>query len=164
MAHEHGFKGLVADARRRRRWRWRGSYQPDAITLDLDLPDMDGWTVLDRLKHDPATRHIPVHIISVDEEAQRGLQLGAHRLPARSRSTARRSTRRFAAIHELRRAAGQAACWSSRTTTSQRQSIVELIGNGDVETTAVGTGEEALAALAGAARSTAWCSTSACPT
>ena len=38
---------------------------------------MDGWTVLDRLKHDPATRHIPVHIISVDENWQRGLRLGA---------------------------------------------------------------------------------------
>ena len=47
-------------------------YQPDAITLDIDLPVMDGWTVLDRLKHDPATRHIPVHIISMLEEAQRG--------------------------------------------------------------------------------------------
>jgi len=48
-------------------------FKPDAIMLDIRLPEMDGWTVLDRLKHDPNTRHIPVHIIS---GRQRGLQLG----------------------------------------------------------------------------------------
>jgi len=45
--------------------------------LDIRLPGMDGWTVLDRLKHDPNTRHIPVHMISVELERQRSLQLGA---------------------------------------------------------------------------------------
>src|SRR5207247_6390089 len=52
-------------------------FHPDAITLDIALPDMEGWTVLDRLKHEKATRHIPVHIISADEEGARGLKLGA---------------------------------------------------------------------------------------
>jgi len=47
-------------------------FKPDAIMLDIRLPEMDGWTVLDRLKHDPNTRHIPVHIISVESERQRG--------------------------------------------------------------------------------------------
>ena len=50
---------------------------PNAITLDIALPDMAGWTILDRLKHDPATRHIPVHVISGDENRRRGLALGA---------------------------------------------------------------------------------------
>src|SRR6201999_3343079 len=46
-------------------------------TLDITLPDMAGWTILDRLKHDPATRHIPVHVITGDEDRRRGLVLGA---------------------------------------------------------------------------------------
>src|SRR5581483_11322043 len=76
MAHDKGFKAVVAtrgesglDLARR--------YAPDAITLDIELPDMEGWTVLDRLKHEKATRHIPVHIISADEESSRGMKLGA---------------------------------------------------------------------------------------
>ncbi|MDP2338786.1 MAG: HAMP domain-containing protein, partial [Bacteroidota bacterium] len=52
-------------------------YKPDAITLDLNLPDVDGWTLLDRLKLDPDMRHIPVHIITVEEERMRGMHRGA---------------------------------------------------------------------------------------
>ena len=76
LAHERGLKALVA---------LRGSsalslareFKPGAITLDINLPDMAGWTFLDRLKHDPATRHIPVHIISGDDNRRFGLALGA---------------------------------------------------------------------------------------
>ena len=76
QAHDHHLKALVA---------LRGSialalareFKPGAITLDINLPDMAGWTILDRLKHDPSTRHIPVHIISGDENRRRGLALGA---------------------------------------------------------------------------------------
>jgi CheY-like chemotaxis protein len=52
-------------------------YQPGAITLDVRLPDMSGWTLLDRLKHDPQTAHIPVHVISGHENNTRGFALGA---------------------------------------------------------------------------------------
>ena len=52
-------------------------YSPTAITLDIFLPDMPGWTVLNNLKLDPATRHIPVQIISLEEERQHGLSRGA---------------------------------------------------------------------------------------
>ena len=79
-----------------RRWRWPASIKPDAITLDIQLPDMDGWTVLDRLKHDPPTRHIPVHIISVEEELAARLRLGRSALqePARQKGiSSRRSSR-----------------------------------------------------------------------
>ena len=51
--------------------------KPDAVTLDLRLPDIDGWVLLDRLKHDPTTRHIPVHVISGLDEERRGLHNGA---------------------------------------------------------------------------------------
>jgi HAMP domain-containing protein/signal transduction histidine kinase/DNA-binding response OmpR family regulator len=76
VAHDRGLKAVVA---------LRGStalslareFKPGAITLDINLPDMVGWTILDRLKHDPATRHIPVHIISGDENRRRGVALGA---------------------------------------------------------------------------------------
>ena len=76
VARESGFKGIVA---------LDGStalalakeLQPDAITLDLKLPDVDGWVVLDLLKHGAETRHIPVNVISVDDEARDCLHMGA---------------------------------------------------------------------------------------
>src|SRR5207302_6881613 len=52
-------------------------HQPTAITLDIFLPDMLGWTVLSHLKQDPAARHIPVQIITAVEERQHGLERGA---------------------------------------------------------------------------------------
>ncbi len=76
MAREAGFKGVVTGegagvlplAKR---------FRPDAITLDIGLPDMDGFALLDLLKRNPETRHIPVHIISADEQTKLGLGLGA---------------------------------------------------------------------------------------
>jgi len=50
---------------------------PDAITLDIKLPDIDGWRVLHRLKNDPKTRHVPVLVITTDEDRERGLRMGA---------------------------------------------------------------------------------------
>ena len=75
-AHELGFKGLIV-AEGETALQVVPEIGPAAITLDLLLPDMDGWVVLDRLKHDPSTRHIPVHVISVDDSWQRGIRLGA---------------------------------------------------------------------------------------
>ncbi|HNT75763.1 MAG TPA: response regulator [Anaerolineae bacterium] len=51
--------------------------RPDAIILDLNLPQLNGWAVLDRLKEDPATRHIPVHIMSVEDETLDAYRHGA---------------------------------------------------------------------------------------
>ena len=52
-------------------------YRPTGILLDVMLPGMDGWTVIERLKDNPATRHVPVHFISAVDEANRGRELGA---------------------------------------------------------------------------------------
>jgi CheY-like chemotaxis protein len=52
-------------------------FRPDVITLDIGLPDMDGYALLDLLKRSPDTRHIPVHIISADEQHRLGLSIGA---------------------------------------------------------------------------------------
>jgi signal transduction histidine kinase/DNA-binding response OmpR family regulator/HAMP domain-containing protein len=76
LAHDRGIRALVA-LRGATALPLAREFRPGAITLDITLPDMAGWTVLDRLKHDPATRHIPVHVITGDENRRRGLALGA---------------------------------------------------------------------------------------
>jgi signal transduction histidine kinase/DNA-binding response OmpR family regulator/HAMP domain-containing protein len=76
MAHERGFKAVVVGRGAAAIARAR-ELQPAAITLDINLPDFDGWRVLDRLKDDATTRHIPVQIITTDEETQRGRRMGA---------------------------------------------------------------------------------------
>ena len=76
LAHDRGFKAVVSAT---------GSgalslvrrFNPALITLDINLPDMDGWRLLDILKRSPDTRHIPIHIISVEDPRERGLQMGA---------------------------------------------------------------------------------------
>jgi hypothetical protein len=146
MAHEKGFKGVVAQ---------RGStaltmvrdLKPTAVTLDLHLPDLDGWRVLDRLKVDLATRHIPVHIISVEQDASPALSQGALGFVTKSESR-----------ESLQHAFEQLKHFVDRPVKNllvveddeiQTMSIRELIGNGDVKTTFVGSGKDALAAIEG---------------
>ncbi len=76
IAHEKGFKAVVAGMGRRM-WELIRQYSPLAITLDMHLPDIDGWRLLERLKQEPETRHLPVLIISVEEDRIRGLSQGA---------------------------------------------------------------------------------------
>jgi HAMP domain-containing protein/CheY-like chemotaxis protein len=146
VARQHHFKAVVAHSGRDALELVK-ELKPDAITLDLGLPDMDGWFVLDRLKHDPATRHIPVHIISAsDSPERRGLEYGAiavlgKPVDQRELSEALETIQGF-----LERRVKRLLVVEDDPT--QRQSIVELIGNGEVSTTAVGTGQEALDALA----------------
>src|SRR5438046_8300081 len=106
---------------------------------------MDGWSVLDRLKHNKATRHIPVHIISVAEERQRGLKMGAMAFENKP-----------ATPEQLREALSKIESFVQRGVKSllvieddkvAQQSIIELIGEGDVETSVVGTAQEAIAQL-----------------
>ena len=76
VGHEHGFKVVIA-ARGSAALQMAHKYDLAAITLDINLPDIDGWRVLNSLKDDAATRHIPVQIISTEEERVRGLRMGA---------------------------------------------------------------------------------------
>jgi CheY-like chemotaxis protein len=69
VARERGFKGIVA-LRGDSGLALAHEYKPDAIILDMKLPVMDGWTVLERLKQHPETRHIPVHIVSAGDGAR----------------------------------------------------------------------------------------------
>ena len=117
-------------------------YHPAAITLDIRLPDRDGWTILDRLKHDPRTRHIPVHIISVEGARRRALRQGAFTLLNKP-VTNGDLEKTFDSMNDfLERDMRELLVVEDDDV--QRMSVVELIGNGDVRTTAVGTGQEAL--------------------
>ena len=76
VAREKGFKGLVTSLGAAA-LALMHDYAPDAILLDIHLPDMEGWRVMERLKNDMATRHIPICIISTDESRDRALVSGA---------------------------------------------------------------------------------------
>ena len=76
LARDKGFKGIVA-TKGAHALALARQFRPAAISLDIFLPDMLGWTVLNQLKLDPATRHIPVQIVTLEEERQHGLARGA---------------------------------------------------------------------------------------
>jgi CheY-like chemotaxis protein len=144
IAHERGFKGVVA-SQGGAALRLARRYKPDAITLDIQLPDHDGWTALDRLKHDPKTRHIPVYVITADDSEDKPQRLGAFAF-----------LRKPATREQLVSALDQIAEFVERKVRrllvvegddARRESLVEMISEDDVDTTAVASGEEALAEL-----------------
>lgn len=144
FSREKKFKVLVARSARRG-LALAKQFVPVAITLDLRLVDEDGWLVLDRLKHDERTRHIPVHVISVEPGRSRGLRQGAVSYLQKPVSKE--------AINDILQ---QTVAFIERPVKNllvveddpvQRETIRELIGNGDVHTTTVGHAAAALAAL-----------------
>ncbi|HET7712101.1 MAG TPA: response regulator, partial [Thermoanaerobaculia bacterium] len=145
MAHDKGFRGIVA-TRGETALALAKRYRPDAITLDIQLPDMEGWTVLDRLKHEKVTRHIPVHIISGDEESGRGLRLGAF-AQVQKPVTKEGLDEAFSRIRGFVERPNKSLL-VIEDDEAQRTAIMELIGGeGDVEITAASNGEEALEIL-----------------
>ncbi|HMH84852.1 MAG TPA: response regulator, partial [Gemmatimonadaceae bacterium] len=144
MARDKGYKGVVeldgeAGLTAAREVR------PDAITLDIDMPGMDGLEVLDRLKRDPATRHLPVHIISGVEQKRAGLNAGAIAFLAKPVSKEALDTA-FARIASFIDTVPKNLL-VVEDNEAQRESIVELIAHDDVEITAVASAEEALAKI-----------------
>ena len=144
-AHEKGFKGVTC-ASGEHALELARRHVFSAITLDIRLPDIDGWTVLDRLKLDPNTRHIPVHVISVEIDTRYGLEHGAISCITKpiTKEALDGAFDRIVTFIEQR----VRHLLVVEDNDDERQSIVDLIGNGDVVVTAVGTGAEALKALA----------------
>jgi HAMP domain-containing protein/CheY-like chemotaxis protein len=144
LARDKGFKGIVAN-RGQSAISLAKEYCPTAITLDVSLPDMLGWTVLNNLKHDPATRHIPVQMLSVEEERQHGLSHGAFSYLVKPATTedlehAFDRIKTYVSPHRKR-------LLVIEDDEIERQSIVELLLHDDIEVAAVGSGAEALHAL-----------------
>ena len=144
LVREKGFKGVVTN---------QGGYvrslvhqfQPLAVVLDIFLPDMLGWTVLNHLKQDPATRHIPVQIISVEDERLQGLGHGAFSYLIKPATT-----------DELKRAFDRVLQYAQsrrrrlliiEDNEIERQSIVELLDHDGVEIATAASAGEALEVL-----------------
>ncbi len=145
VARDRGFKGIVA-VRGDSGLALAHEFKPDAIILDMKLPVMDGWTVLDRLKHHPETRHIPVHIVSAGDGRQNALKAGAVAFLEKPISKEGLEE----TFGEIRKFIdrGLKRLLVVEDDESQRAAVVELIGSDeDVEVTAVGSGEAALEAL-----------------
>ena len=144
LARDKGFKGIVA-AKGMAGITLARQYRPAAISLDIFLPDMLGWTVLNQLKLDPTTRHIPVQIITLEEDRQHGLSHGAFAYLVKEPTTSGLE----AAFERLK------LFTNARTrrllivedNEIERSAIEELLGHGDIEIQTLGTGEEALQAL-----------------
>ncbi|WP_445167742.1 response regulator [Mycolicibacterium sp. Dal123E01] len=121
--------------------------KPAAITLDIGLPDMAGWVVLDVLKHDLATRHIPVNVISGTNDEGRGRRMGAiHTLNKPADITQLRSM--FTAVADFLKP-GPRHVLVAEDDANQRQVVKHMIESDDIEITCVGTGQQVLAELAG---------------
>jgi HAMP domain-containing protein/CheY-like chemotaxis protein/signal transduction histidine kinase len=144
LAREKGFKGLVA-TRGQTALSLAREFRPAAITLDVFLPDMLGWTVLNNLKLDPTTRHIPVQMLSVEEEREHGLSRGAFSYlvkPAtttdldqafeRLKTYAAAQTRRLLVVED---------------NDIERESIIELLAHDDIQITGAASGTAAMQAL-----------------
>jgi HAMP domain-containing protein/CheY-like chemotaxis protein/signal transduction histidine kinase len=144
LARAQGFKVLLArtgaDALTLAR-----KHRPTAVSLDVFLPDMLGWTVLNQLKRNPETRHIPVQILTIEDERQYGLERGAFSFITKSVTTdgleeALERLKNFTATHVRR-------LLVIEDDPAEQLSVRELLSHTDVEITLVGTGTEALAAM-----------------
>ncbi|HLG59537.1 MAG TPA: HAMP domain-containing protein, partial [Vicinamibacterales bacterium] len=145
LAHDKGLKVLVAP---------RGSealalarqFRPTAVSLDVFLPDMLGWTVLNQLKQDPETRHIPVQIVTLDEDRQHGLARGAFSFITKP-TTAAGLESAIAKITDFA-APRRKRLLVVEDNAAEQMSITELLGHDDLEIVLADTGAAALAAMA----------------
>ncbi|CCH49949.1 response regulator [Pseudodesulfovibrio piezophilus] len=140
FAQERSFKCIVAEDGETG-LHFADFYKPSAIILDIGLPGIDGWTVMERLKDNPELRHIPVHFMSAADSSLDAMRMGAVGFLSKPVS-----------LDKVADAFGRIENVISKPVSKlllveddaiQRESIQQLIGNGDVETVAVATGHEA---------------------
>ena len=144
FARERGFKCIVAGDGESG-LHFADFYKPSAIILDIGLPGIDGWTVMERLKDNSELRHIPVHFMSANDSTLDAMRMGAIGYLTKPVD-----------INKMEKAFGKIEDIISKPVSRllvveddevQRESIEALIGNGDVSITAVATGKEALQEL-----------------
>ncbi len=141
LARDKGFKAILA-MRGDDALNLAKQYQPTAVSLDVFLPDMLGWNVLSQLKHNSLTRHIPVQIVTLDEDRQHGLARGAF-------SFVTKPTTREGIAEALSKIKEFAQPRRKRLLVvednkAEQLSIRELLGHDDIEIVNAGTGDEAL--------------------
>ncbi|MEH2536150.1 MULTISPECIES: HAMP domain-containing protein [unclassified Bradyrhizobium] len=144
LARDKGFKVLVA-SRGAEALELAKQFQPTAVSLDVFLPDMLGWTVLSQLKHSPLTRHIPVQIITLDEDRQHALARGAFSFVNKPTTTEGVS----AALSQIKEYAKprRKRLLIVEDNAAEQMSITELLGHDDIEILTADTGADALSTL-----------------
>jgi CheY-like chemotaxis protein len=148
LARRKGFKVLVA-GNGERALSLAAKHRPTAISLDVFLPDMLGWTVLNQLKRNPDTRHIPVQLLTVEDERQYGLERGAFSFVTKTITTESLEE----ALDRLKTftTARPRRLLVVEDNAAERLSITELLGSQDIEIVAAESGAEALALMRGQA-------------
>jgi CheY-like chemotaxis protein/signal transduction histidine kinase/HAMP domain-containing protein len=144
LAHDKGFKVLVA-ARGSEALSLAREFRPTAISLDVFLPDMLGWTVLNHLKQDPSTRHIPVQMLTLDEDRHHGLSRGAFSFVTKP-TTPQGLDSALDRIKEYS-APRRKRLLVVEDSPAEQLSIRELLGDEDIDVSVAATGEEALASI-----------------
>jgi HAMP domain-containing protein/CheY-like chemotaxis protein/signal transduction histidine kinase len=144
LSRDTGFKVIVA-MRGAEALALARQYCPTAVSLDVFLPDMLGWTVLSHLKQDPATRHIPVQMVTLDEDRQHGLARGAFAFVTKPTTTEDLET----ALCRIREYAAprRKHLLVVEDNAAEQLGITELLGHDDIDIAVADTGEAALAVL-----------------
>ena len=144
LGRESGFKVIVAQ---------RGAdaltlateHNPNAISLDVFLPDMLGWSVLSQLKQNPATRHIPVQLVTLDEDRQHGLAQGAFAFV--NKPTTADGVRDALSRIKSFSASNRKRLLVVEDNPAEQLGITALLGHSDIEIETAANGREALAVL-----------------
>ena len=144
LGHDKGFKILVA-TRGAEALALAHEFRPTAVSLDVFLPDMLGWTVLNHFKQDPRTRHIPVQMLTLDEDRQHGLARGAFAYVTKPASPEQLESA-FARIKEYTMPRRKRLL-VVEDDPAEQLSIRELLGYDDIDVAIAATGTQALAAL-----------------